>query len=73
MSIAIVRVAFVSADQVEQVDLPEPHKLTIQSHIVERSTYRAGIQAPLVFRNAILYARCDLMAWNNRSQDWYDL
>jgi len=73
MSIVVIRIAFMSANQVEQVDLPESYPLVPQLRMIKYSTHRAGIQAPLVFRNAILYARCDLMAWNSRSQDWYDL
>ena len=73
MDVVIIRVAFVSTNQIEQMDLTELHTLTTWPQMIRWSTHRAGMQAPLVFRNAILYARCDLMAWNNRSQDWYDL
>ena len=62
-----------STNQVEQVDLPEPCLLASELYTTGQCTHRAGMQAPLVFRSAILYARCDLIAWNNRSQDWYDL
>lgn len=57
MSIAVIRVAFMSADQVEQVDLPESRRLVSWLHMIKYAAHRAGIQAPLVFRNAILYAR----------------
>lgn len=61
MDITVIGIAFVSAYQVEQVDLPKTRRLVSELH-TKYSAHRAGIQAPLVFLNAILYARWDLMA-----------
>ena len=72
MSITVIRVALMSAIQVEQVDLPKLC-VSLLTTYVKHSTHRAGIQAPLVFRNVILYARCDLVASNSIFQTWYDL